>query len=278
MTHDQWSLNIQSKAHTSWNLHQLLPKDLDFFILLSSVMGIYANPSQSNYAAGCVFQDMLARSRSAQGLRASVSLDIGYMRSVGYVAQRTAESAVIRANARKLVPIETAEFLAILDHYCDPAALMTPSAPAPVLDPTRTSQLLIGARTAGDYTARGEEPVPATLRPLFAGFNNARDNEVRGRVDDEADHAMLFLQAEGAEARQAVVVEALRAKVARALGVTAEDVEAGKTLADYGTDSLMAVELRSWMRKGFGADVTVFDMMGGKSIKAVGEMVLGKIR
>lgn len=40
----------------------------------------------------------------------------------------------------------------------------------------------------------------------------------------------------------------------------------------------MAVELRSWMRKGFGADVTVFDMMGGKSIKAVGEMVVGKIR
>lgn len=274
MTHDQWSLNIQSKVHTSWNLHQLLPKDLDFFILLSSVMGIYANPSQSNYAAGCVFQDMLARSRSAQGLRASVSLDIGYMRSVGYVAQRSAENAVIRANARKLVPIETAEFLAILDHYCDPA---------PVLDPTRTSQLLIGARTAGDYTARGEEPVPATLRPLFAGFNNVRDNGDGGggggrRVDDEADHAVLFLQAEGAEARQAVVVEALRAKVARALGVTAEDVEAGKTLADYGTDSLMAVELRSWMRKGFGADVTVFDMMGGKSIKAVGEMVVGKIR
>ncbi len=55
-----------------------------------------------------------------------------------------------------------------------------------------------------------------------------------------------------------------------------EDVDAEKTLADYGTDSLMAVELRSWMRKDFGADVTEFDMMGGKSIKAVGELVAGK--
>ncbi|KAE9379424.1 hypothetical protein N431DRAFT_553644 [Stipitochalara longipes BDJ] len=270
MTHSQWSLNIQSKVHTSWNLHQLLPKDMDFFILLSSVMGIYANPSQSNYAAGCVFQDTLARSRSAQGLRGSVSFDIGYMRSVGYVAQRSADSQVIRANARKLVPIETEEFLEILDHYCDPAL--------PPLDETH-SQLLIGARTAGDYTACGEEPVPATLRPLFAGFNNSRHQDARrARADlaEEANPSLLFQQADSAEERHAVVTVALRAKVARALGVTVEDVDAEKTLADYGTDSLMAVELRSWMRKDFAADVTVFDMMGGKSIKAVGELVVEK--
>lgn len=243
---------------------------MDFFILLSSVMGIYANPSQSNYAAGCVFQDTLARSRSAQGLHGSVSLDIGFMRSVGYVAQRSADSAVIRANARKLVPIETAEFLEILDHYCDPAL--------PPLDETH-SQLLIGARTAGDYTSRGEEPVQATLRPLFAGFNNSRQQDAdakRARAEKAEDHALLFQQASNAEERHAVVTLALRAKVGRALGVTVEDVDAEKTLADYGTDSLMAVELRSWMRKDFGADVTVFDMMSGKSIKAVGEVVIGK--
>lgn len=87
---------------------------------------------------------------------------------------------------------------------------------------------------------------------------------------------MLFVQADGAEERQTIVVEALRAEVARALGISAEAVEVGKTMADYGMDSLMAVELRSWMRKGFGADVTAFDMMGGKSIKAVGEMVVEK--
>lgn len=270
MTHSQWSLNIQSKVHTSWNLHQLLPKDMDFFILLSSLMGVYANPSQSNYAAGCVFQDTLARLRSAQGMRASVSLDIGYMRSVGYVARRSAESQVIRANARKLAPIETEELLQILDHYCDPAL--------PPLDETH-SQLLVGARTARDYAARGEEPMPATLRPLFAGFNNQRDQDAGpGRADasQDADPALLFRQAGGAEERQAVVTDALRSKVARALGVAVEDVDGGKTLADYGTDSLMAVELRSWMRKDFGADVTVFDMTGGKSINAVAELVVAK--
>jgi acyl carrier protein len=243
---------------------------MDFFIMLSSVMGIYANPSQSNYAAGCVFQDTLARSRSAQGLRGSVSFDIGYMRSVGYVSQRSADNQVIRANARKLVPIETKEFLEILDHYCDPAL--------PSLDDTH-SQLVIGARTAEDYKARGEEPVPATLRPLFAGFNNSRHQDAgRAQTDitEEADPSLLFQQAGSAEERSAVVTVALGAKVARALGVTADNVDPEKTLPDYGIDSLMAVELRSWMRKVFAADMTVFDMMGGKSIKTVGEVVVGK--
>lgn len=69
----------------------------------------------------------------------------------------------------------------------------------------------------------------------------------------------------------------LRAKLARALGVNVEDVDGEKTLADYGTDSLMAVELRSWMRKDFGADVTVFDMTSGKSIKAVGDWSLARL-
>lgn len=239
--------------------------------MLSSIVGIYANPSQSNYAAGCVFQDTLARSRSAQGLRGSVSLDIGYMRSVGYVAQRVADSQVIRANARKMVPIETEELLEILDHYCDPAL--------PPLDETH-SQLLIGARTAQDYIARGEEPMPATLRPLFRGFNNSRSQHTdrkHANASEEADASLLFHQAGNSEGRQAVVTMALRVKVARALGVAVEDVDAQKTLADYGTDSLMAVDLRSWMRKDFGADVAVFDMMGGKSIEAVGELVVWKV-
>lgn len=271
MAHSQWALNLQSKVHTSWNLHQLLPKDVDFFILLSSLMGIYANPSQSNYAAGCVFQDSLARLRSARGMRGSASLDIGYMRSVGYVARRSADSQVIRANARKLAPIETDELLAVLSHYCDPAL--------PPLDGTR-SQLLVGARTAGDWAARGEEPLPATLRPLFAGFNGSRGTGAgsgRAEVSQETDHSLLFQQAGSEGERQAVVTAALRGKVARALGVGVEDVDGQKTLADYGTDSLMAVELRSWMRKSFGADVTVFDMTSGKSIEAVGGLVVAKV-
>lgn len=65
---------------------QFSESQLDFFIMLSSMTGVAGNSSQANYAAGGSFQDALARHRAAQGLPA-VSLDLGMVRSVGYVAE-----------------------------------------------------------------------------------------------------------------------------------------------------------------------------------------------
>ncbi|KAJ8132109.1 hypothetical protein O1611_g1520 [Lasiodiplodia mahajangana] len=61
MTHEKWTRTIKSKVHASWNLHALLPRDMDFFILLSSLVGIYGAIGQSNYAAGWCFR--LAKSQ-----------------------------------------------------------------------------------------------------------------------------------------------------------------------------------------------------------------------
>ncbi|KAI0909849.1 KR domain-containing protein [Ustulina deusta] len=49
------------------NLHQQLPRDLDFFVLFSSPAGTISSQGQSNYAAGNTFQDKLAAYRLARG-------------------------------------------------------------------------------------------------------------------------------------------------------------------------------------------------------------------
>ena len=49
---------IRPKVNGSWNLHQYLPKDLDFFVMLSSSAGIAGARGQGNYAAG-VYNDSL---------------------------------------------------------------------------------------------------------------------------------------------------------------------------------------------------------------------------
>lgn len=70
----------------SWNLHEVLPKDVDFFILLSSASGIVGNRGQSNYSAGNSYQDGLARYRVSQEWKAT-ALDLGVILSVGVVAE-----------------------------------------------------------------------------------------------------------------------------------------------------------------------------------------------
>jgi NADP-dependent 3-hydroxy acid dehydrogenase YdfG len=87
MTHEMWQGTIRPKIHGTQLLHNLLPKDMDFFVMLSSISGVVGNRSQANYAAGNTFQDALARHRRQQGLPA-VSIDLGLMLDIGLIAQR----------------------------------------------------------------------------------------------------------------------------------------------------------------------------------------------
>lgn len=52
MTFANWKNCLDPKVKGTWNLHQALPKDLDFFVCLSSIGGSVGNRGQGNHAAG----------------------------------------------------------------------------------------------------------------------------------------------------------------------------------------------------------------------------------
>ncbi|KAK7755336.1 hypothetical protein SLS62_002562 [Diatrype stigma] len=62
-------------------------------------------------------------------------------------------------------------------------------------------------------------------------------------------------------------------KLARALSIQPDDVDADQPPHAFGVDSLVAIELRNWVMKEFMADVPVFEITGGRSIAAIGELV-----
>lgn len=55
MSHDDWLAPLGPKIDGTWNLHEQLPRDLDFFILFSSIAGVVGSQAQANYAAGNPF-------------------------------------------------------------------------------------------------------------------------------------------------------------------------------------------------------------------------------
>ena len=280
MAHAQWEQTIKSKVDSSWNLHQQLPPNMDFFILLSSLAGIYGSISQANYAAGCTFQDALARHRVALDRgKTSVSLDLGWMVDAGIITERV-DYARNRSNVRDMKPVKVADLMAVLDIYCDPA-----------LPPLRheergdKTQLLVGAVTPFDILESGGPHASFESLPLLSGFavaaatasaHHAATTQQQGRQrDDDEQPARTFRQAAGDEARAGIAVGALVDRVARALDIAAIDVDSQRPLSDYGVDSLMAVELRNWIRRDFRAAVAVFEIMdSGMSIVAVGNLVV----
>lgn len=299
MSHAQWDLTVRSKAQTSWNLHQMLPDDLDFFILLSSLAGINGSVSQSNYAAGCTFQDALVRFRTARGYgRRSVALDLGWMRNIGIIAE-TAAYQHVREVAGDMAQIEAEQLLAVLDMCCDPAGPLEtlPESLSGVASATEnlnfSSQLLMGIITPADNLAQGKEPPPLTQRPLFAAFSmvtGSRSNDsgfagegaannyaitfrrsIMGNADCSGKHAA---SSKDIMSPSRVVVSALAERLARSLAIAANDVESSKRLDDYGVDSLIAVELRNWLAKDFSATLAVFEIMGGTTIERIGDLVV----
>ncbi|RYP67344.1 hypothetical protein DL771_007288 [Monosporascus sp. 5C6A] len=262
MSHTQWDRTIRSKVATSWNLHSLLA-DLDFMVLLSSVSGIVGNPGQSNYAAGCTFQDALARYRTHHG-RKTTSIDLGVMRTIGVVAETESLQKHFDGGAQGLGQIEEHEFLALLDICCDPAADLT----------TPASQIVMGVGTPMDFLARSLEPPEIMQRPLFAHFRQAASSSHNNTTHSASDNfAALFRHAETAEERSSLVARSLARKLALALAIEPEDVDTERPLHAFGVDSLVAVELRNWIAKVFAAEVPVFEIVGGRTVKGVGELV-----
>lgn len=63
-------------------------------------------------------------------------------------------------------------------------------------------------------------------------------------------------------------------KLARALSIQSSDIDIDQPLHTFGVDSLVAVELRNWIAKQFAADVPVFEIMGGRTVAAIGDLVM----
>lgn len=249
-------MTLQSKIGTSWNLHQQLPS-LDFFILLSSPAGIVGSVAQSNYAAGCTFQDAIANQRAKHNKNENVlSLDIGWMRTIGIIAG-TERYQMNRKNAGDMAQIEAEELMAVLDLYCGPAdsGLL------------QKSQLLLGIITPTEFIEKGQT-LPAILqRPLFSGFMLKGKDPIQHSGDQNGpSQTVLFQQATTIKARSYVVVKSLSAKLARAMDSSPEDIDPAKALSDHGVDSLMVIEVQEWIGKHFRATVAVFEIMSGTTI------------
>jgi NAD(P)-dependent dehydrogenase (short-subunit alcohol dehydrogenase family) len=104
MEYESWVAATRPKIQGTWNLHELMLKDLEFFIMLSSATAIIGNRGQANYCAGNTFQDALAYYRKALGLPA-VSIDLGAIRGIGWVAENK-DSEILKAMDRIIVDQE----------------------------------------------------------------------------------------------------------------------------------------------------------------------------
>ncbi|CAG8957353.1 hypothetical protein HYFRA_00010779 [Hymenoscyphus fraxineus] len=263
MTFDQWKASTTPKVEGSWNLHMLLPKGMDFFILLSSISGVIGSPGQANYAAGNTYQDALARYRVAQGEKA-ISLDLGLIAQEGFLAENKSAMSQLQRRTR-LRPVSQDSIFHLLDHYCDPLL--------PIATPTE-SQVVIGLETPANIYAKGYELPHYLEQPIFRYLHQSdHSNIVKMSGGGQASYTAQFAAAATVAEAQEIACNSLVQKISRILSISEEEIDSEKPMHRYGVDSLLAVELRTWVSKEFNADVAIFEILGGATFSTIAGLI-----
>ncbi|KAI0015071.1 BcPKS1, polyketide synthase [Xylariomycetidae sp. FL0641] len=272
MSWEQWSTTIRSKVTSSWNLHFQLPRHLDFFIMLSSIAGLVGSMGQANYAAANTYQDGLADHRLALGEKAT-SINLGWMGNLGIGGVET-DLLKGKEEVAGLMEISEAEFLAVLDCYCDDPV---PTAATRLAHPT---QPIIGLMSPAKLRSSGIEPPDWLLeRPLFKGLRQQPEgsagplqSELSTSILEGRDWTYEFVQASTMASAVDIIVEAISHKLSKATSAAPEEIDRTRPLHVHGVDSLLAVELRNWFARIFKADVAIFDITGQVSLEKLAEI------
>ncbi|EFR04190.1 hypothetical protein MGYG_07197 [Nannizzia gypsea CBS 118893] len=258
MTLEKFQTATRPKVQGSWNLHCLLPKDLDFFIMLSSVNGLIGNRGQANYAAGNTFQDALAAHRVSLGLPGT-SLNLGALLTVGYVAQNRERLTSGQTVAGLLGSVREDEIHSMIERHITPDGY-----------DTRPIQVASAISTAQQYAVRGM-PAPSWMyMPLFTHLAS-KSSASSGALGGEHDQDGLNIIGELASAASsvevtAVISDAIRQKLSKLLSISVENIDPNKSVSSNGVDSLVAVEFRVWLAKVVGADVPLLDIISSMPI------------
>ncbi|ORY17862.1 putative polyketide synthase [Clohesyomyces aquaticus] len=267
MTFEEWWIATSPKITGSWNLHEHLPKDLDFFVMLSSVGGIIGSGGQSNYCAGNTYQDALAAFRVANGQKA-VSLDLSVMSEEGYLIGRQ-EAMKQYLQIKQVIPMTQAELFTVLKYYCDPGLSLV----------DMKSQVVTGLSLPADMQAASGH-VSWLDRELFSHLHqlDTSDEIITPDLGASGQFQLSSLRSVKTSGEAGTLVTtAIHVKLSKILSKNLSDIDTRRPMHAYGVDSLVAVELRNWFLKVIKVDVPVFEILGGATIDALGVSVAEKL-
>jgi acyl carrier protein len=238
MTTEDLRLAIGPKVYGTLHLHDLLPKDLDFFVMLSSVAGVAGYRGTGNYAGANTFQDAFAFFRRSLGQRAT-TIDISYLLDVGIVTERDEYAGYMEALGMQSMCIS--DLLDLL------GTALHADSPAQIIYGLPTGQAQPGWYWTNDVRFAGLVTV-AQAKPPVSTSTNTR--AIQEKLTDGTD----------VDTTTEHITKALTERLAQLMMLPVTDVDPNEPLSAYGVDSLVAVELRSWILKELKVQVSTSDI------------------
>ncbi|GMF67108.1 unnamed protein product [Aspergillus oryzae] len=243
MKYDEWKAALAPKVQGTWNLHDAVADiQLDYFVLFGSLVGTCGRPHQVNYAAANSFLEGFSQYRQQLGLPCSV-LSLGPIEEVEVVSRDPKMLQTMRgAGIWLLSEAELLEGLrfALLECQFPSSNLEAPSKVGTLPDKV-SAPLLVGL---------------GSIRPI-------------------ADSNPLSLWATTC-ASPALLKQELCLLIAT-YSVAAQEIDAEERL-QMQIDSLMSIEIRSWVRCNIQLDVSLPDISKAKTFGGLLDLIMERLK
>ncbi len=222
------------KVLGAWHLHKAtIDKDLDMFILFSSVTGVIGNPGQSNHAAANAFLDQLAAHRRMLGLPAQ-SIAWGAWSGIGEAEEQ-------RERIERQLESTGAGWIA-------------PQQGIKALDWLVRQDVTTPTVTAVDWTVIAEGVEPSS--PFFEELLVKKRAPVRQVEETSVSSGLLVQLREAPEGERQKVLSAFLQDELKSVMRLGSPPSPTVSFFDLGMDSLMAVELRNRINRALAGEYT----------------------
>lgn len=262
---------LKPKVNGTAYLDEQFSQDhLDFFIAFSSLGSIYGNAGQSIYHAANMFMTSLVEKRRARGQSASV-LHLGMIVDVGYVAKavRAQENIEQHLLSEFYTPLAESEF-----HQSFIQAVLSGRTYSTHGDVTTGIQPFFDDADASARPHWYTNPYFSHMIISSSSTEYPSQNTVvasllspRKRLDEATSPT---------EARD-VFHEMFCQKIEAMMKVPVDCIQINAPLADLGLDSLLAVEIRTWLLKKIGVDIPLLGILGNDSVSSIAAQVLATL-
>ncbi|KAL4863553.1 hypothetical protein BDV12DRAFT_206394 [Aspergillus spectabilis] len=291
MSFEQWQAAFAPKVQGTWNLHNNLLKyhrNVDYFLLFSSLSGLIGQTGHANYAAGNAFLDAFVQYRHSMGLPCSC-INIGVMEDVGYVSNQPhiinhflATSTHMLHEQDLLDAIQLA-----IDNSLPPSADVEKDATWPSY--VSSSQICIGLRSTSPLDSPTNriswrrDPRMA----LYHNLNRADDRIISPGASGGGNDRTLEHFLEQVKLKPEILTEQASATLlGQEIGKVLfnlmlrehTELDLDVPLASLGTDSLLAIKLRDWFRRQIGVNVTVVQILSSGSLRNLGKVAVENMR
>ena len=261
---EDFQTSLATKVYGTQNLHNAFSgSDLDFFVTLSSAIGIIGGHGQANYAAGNTFLDAFADSQPRSHTH-YMSIDIGTVAD----AQANTEGRNNNLRQASLIPIEIDKLLGALEYSMSTKAR-----------DSDCKQIFIGFDGNPPLRTKGTNAMPQST--TFSDFVQGIDAEPT--TDDTTQFSQSLTSGSGSAnetmfQQHTRIIRSITRKLASLIISETREISTNKPLRELGLDSLLAIDLNTWILSEFHVNLSAPETLGQISITALAETIISRLQ